>query len=111
MYKRALNVLRAPRAAASRMKMVPNRDFIVAASSSGALGHMPWQLTIVPLQHVSQWTSKVALIVSTVLEELETVFDGIFLSSTKKKRRMKMNKHKLKKRRKKGHMNTKQSRS
>ena len=37
--------------------------------------------------------------------------DAIWLSSTMKKRRMKMNKHKLKKRRKLLRMNTKQSRT
>ena len=40
----------------------------------------------------------------------DDVFDGIMMSSVVKKRRMKMNKHKLKKRRKLMRMNTKQSR-
>ena len=38
------------------------------------------------------------------------IFNGIMMSSVVKKRRMKMNKHKLKKRRKLNRMNTKQSR-
>jgi hypothetical protein len=46
----------------------------------------------------------------TPLQDLQELLGDLWNTSTKKKRRMKMNKHKLKKRRKKGHMNTKQSR-
>lgn len=68
-----------------------------------------------PLEYVIQ-NSKNKTNVNRLLETMKSqeaisdIFSGIYLSSTMKKRSTKMNKHKLKKRRKLLRMNTKVSR-
>lgn len=49
-------------------------------------------------------------LITDMKEAVSDIMDGIFFSSTRKKRRAKMNKHKLRKRNKKRRFNTKASR-